>query len=544
MFSHFFLQTCLEGLFLFALVWGVGSLLSGESRIKFDEFLRGFLTGTDKHHSDKHPKPKCVKMAKNIIFPERGLVHDFFFKVDSVTWVTWHDAVESLTIPPGASAGSLIIPTSETVRQAFFFDLYLSHSVPVLFVGPTGTGKSAIVNDRIMKLPKETYMPNTITFSARTTASQTQDIVFSKLDRRRKGVYGPPVGKKCVVFVDDLNMPQKEKYGAQPPIELLRQWQDHHHWYDKKDTSRIDLIDILLVSAMGPPGGGRNHITPRFLRHFNCIGIESFDETTMQRIFGSIMDWHFSRGFDPSISKYGRVIVSATAAIYKEAAEKLLPTPAKSHYLFNLRDFARVIRGVMMTPAPNMKEGDKLIRLWVHEVYRVFYDRLTDDKDRETLYHSMKEVLKEHFKVELSHICKHLASDPKNGTTDDDLRSLFFGDYMMPGADPRVYDEVSDPHKLQEVINEYLSEYNQLSKSPMSLVMFRFAIEHVSRISRIMKQPNGHALLVGMGGSGRQSSTKLAAAMGDYQLFRIELTKNYTFTDWRNDIKKMHRLSG
>lgn len=121
---------------------------------------------------------------------------------------------------------------------------------------------------------------------------------------------------------------------------------------------------------------------------------------------------------------------------------------------------------------------------------------------------------------------------------------MFFGDYSKPDSDVKAYDEITDLVALQKVMELYLDEYNGASKAPMPLVMFKFAIEHVSRICRVLKQDNGHLLLVGIGGSGRQSTTKLATFINDYVLFQIELTKNYSMSDWRDDLKRLMIKAG
>ena len=95
-------------------------------------------------------------------------------------------------------------------------------------------------------------------------------------------------GSKYIIMVDDLNMPAREKYFAQPPLELLRQWMDHSGWYDRKLLRFREMIDTIYVAAMGPPGGGRNPISNRLLRHFSFISFTEIEADSLERIFSTI----------------------------------------------------------------------------------------------------------------------------------------------------------------------------------------------------------------------------------------------------------------
>lgn len=205
------------------------------------------------------------------------------------------------------------------------------------------------------------------------------------------------------------------------------------------------------MAAMGPPGGGRNDITGRFVRHCNVISMDTFSDETMTKIFTAIVDWHFSKGFDSFFNRLGKILVQATMDIYKQAIIKFLPTPSKSHYIFNLRDFARVIRGVLLVPSSVMKDDKKLQRLWVHEIYRVFYDRLIDDDDRNTFFKLTTTILQDVFKTDIVKLLEHLA--PKNDKLADvHIRNLLFGDYFKAESDNKIYDEISELDALSKVM--------------------------------------------------------------------------------------------
>ena len=115
---------------------------------------------------------------------------------------------------------------------------------------------------------------------------------------------------------------------------------------------------------------------------------------------------------------------------------------------------------------------------------------------------------------------------------------IIFADFSVTmDGEGRPYQYIGDLPALVKKIEEYLDDYNSASKSPMKLILFLDACDHVCRIARILRQPLGNALLLGVGGSGRQSLARLATYISQYKAFQIEVVKGYSMKDWRENLK-------
>jgi dynein heavy chain, axonemal len=190
------------------------------------------------------------------------------------------------------------------------------------------------------------WISATINFSAYTNSKRTQKVLESKLVKKKRNRFGAPVNKRLALFIDDVNMPIPEVYGAQPPIELLRQLLDFGGIYDRDKLDWNDVENMILCTICTPPGGGRHLLPPRFTRHFSIIYMPITSENSMKTIFTSILDG-FLKEFPLNRTDSSSEIVQASIEIYLRISEDLLPTPAKPHYVFNLRDLSKTIQGVL-----------------------------------------------------------------------------------------------------------------------------------------------------------------------------------------------------
>lgn len=133
--------------------------------------------------------------------------------------------------------------------------------------------------------------------------------------------------------------------------------------------------------------------------------------------------------------------------------------------------------------------------MWIHETSRVFSDRLNDQADLDIFYKSIKETVESEFKVKYPSLFD--TSKSRFDSLDKSIQNIYFGDYMNDKIAKKVYRELKNLDEIKETIETCVQDFNRVSQVPMDLTIFDFFIQHFSRMSRILKQSNGNALLIG-----------------------------------------------
>jgi dynein heavy chain len=501
----------LEGIFVFSIIWSLGASLVTEDQPKFDNFVKGLA---------------------EIQMPSKSLYLNYF-DLEQSSWEEWAGQVPDYVQPQPFAFYNIIVPTTDSVLYSYMIAKMIDTEKPLLYIGESGTAKTTVIQDYLDHLDDSKFNSLNINFSSNTSSWDVQQNVEANTDKRTGNIYGPSVGKKLVVFIDDMNMPKVDTYGTQQPIALLHLLVGKGAMYDRsKDLALHLLKDLRFIGAMGPPGGGRNPVDPRFVALFNVYNLNLPSEEVLQNIYTNILSHYFHKDiFEESVVNAALKIPDIMLAVFHHIVEKLPPTPTKFHYIFNLRDLGRVCEGLCKTTIDFMDSSAKFARTFRNEMNRVFMDRLTTEADLTFVGGELEENMKTGFSDVMDEVMK---------------TPIIFGDFEVCVArlveeaeDPRVYQDMNDYVHIRKICDEVLEAFN-VEHKPMTLVLFESALEHLTRISRILSVPRGNALLVGVGGSGKQSLTKLSAFMSGMGVFQITLARGYGDAEFREDLKELY----
>ncbi|KAJ9594442.1 hypothetical protein L9F63_014127 [Diploptera punctata] len=520
----------LERLFLFSVMWSIGAALELNDREKVEHFVLA--------HSSKLDWPK-VNEGETI----------FEYTVDeNGQWQHWSECVEEYIYPTDSvpEYATILVPNVDNVRTAFLISNIAKQLKAVLLIGEQGTAKTVMIKGFMSHYDIEYHLSKSFNFSSATTPNMFQRIIESYVDKRVGTTYGPPAGKKMTVFVDDINMPVVNEWGDQVTNEIVRQLMEMRGFYSLDKPGDFSYInDIQLIAAMIHPGGGRNDIPPRLKRQFCIFNCTLPSNNSMDKIFSVIGEGYFCRErFKPEIVEFLPKLIPMTRIMWQQTKTKMLPTPAKFHYVFNLRDLSRIWEGILYIQDLEMPDITTLLKLWHHECTRVISDRFVCQEDRDWFEKNLRNCAKtllqndydKFFPKETTYFVDFLREPPEaTGEEEEDITL----------EAPKIYEEIPSYEFVEEKLVSFMKTFcEQIHGIIMDLVFFHDAMVHLMIISRIIRLPRGNALLVGVGGSGKQSLTRLASFIANYKFFQITLTRSYNAGNLMDDLKYLYRVSG
>lgn len=492
---------------LLALIWAFTGDCPLTERRTFGQYVCG-LTTVD--------APPLGDMASII---------DYDVSLPNAEWIAWQSQVPNIDVNTHSIVQTdVVIPTLDTVRHEDILYSWLAEHKPLVLCGPPGSGKTMTLFAALRKLPDMEVVG--LNFSSATTPELLIK-TFDQYCEYRKTVSGvvmspSQIGRWLVLFCDEINLPAPDKYGSQRVISFLRQLVEQHGFWRSLDKTWVTLERIQFVGACNPPtDAGRHAMGPRFLRHSPIVMVDYPGEQSLHQIYGTFNSAILK--ILPSLRGYSDALTKAMVQLYLESQSRFT-TKIQPHYVYSPRELTRWARGIYETIKPlETLQLEGLVRIWAHEALRLFQDRLVSEDERQWTQACVNRIALEHF------------PNIDEGAT---LQApILFSNWLSKNYIP------VEREQLRDFVKARLKTFCE-EEVDVPLILFNDVLEHVLRIDRVFRQPQGHLILIGVSGSGKTTLSRFVAWMNGLKVFQIRVHGQYSAHDFDEDLRDVLRRCG
>jgi dynein heavy chain len=472
---------------------------------------------------------------KDVKFPESGVVFDYYIdeEADPPVFKPWKDVVPNHTYDAEQAVPYVCVSHAENWALYDLMDRLIERRRPILLIGGAGSGKTVMINQKIRSTMAASgkYCTLYVQMNYFSKAGVIQNTLEGVMEKRTGSIYGPPNQKKMLIFYDDLNLPSEDKYFTQDSIELMRLHLDYGGWYEKIGFTWRHIQDTQPLAAQNPKSG-TFFVHGRYQGFFVPLSVGFPQMEVLRSVYTQLFDGVLKE-FGAPIKKMKGQLLNATMDIYTKVSSTFLSTAIKFVYNYNLRELSNLRGGLTLVTPEACKSPKVYVTAWIHEVCRVFKDRLISREDLDL------------FDTLLASACKDNFTEASLGEPTeiyDPLSPPVWAHYADPNAE-MTYAMSKGMPEMKSIITDGLTAYNE-TYAMMDLVLFEDALIHVTKVTRVLLSPSGNMLMVGVGGSGKQSLSRLAASMAAFDTFRMEITSGYGVVELREDFKELYIKAG
>ncbi|ODV98401.1 hypothetical protein PACTADRAFT_20118, partial [Pachysolen tannophilus NRRL Y-2460] len=400
----------------------------------------------------------------------------------------------------------LLIPTTDTVKHEELIYSIIHQHKTLIMCGPPGSGKTMTLFAALRKSPDLVFVD--INFSKETTPELLLKTLEQYCDYKKLAsgtILAPKIpGKWLVIFADELNLPKVDKFNSQKVISFMRELVERGGFY--KSNQWIHLKNVQFVGACNPPSDpGRHALSMRFLRNTMVISVNYPNKKSLCQIYNTLMTSIF-RG--SKLIQYATFFSSSIIDIYLNLKSKF------TEEIFSPRDITRVIKSFFVY-LEDASDLEKALRILLFNLLRVFSDRMSKEIDRIEIFEIYKTALESHF----PNISPEVFKQP-----------LLYSNWFSMGYEEVKYAE------FRSFVSERLRIFCE-EETDVPLVLYDELLDHVLRIDRVLRQPQGHMILIGTSTSGKTTLAKFVSWVNGLKTYKLLTNRKFSLEDFDQELR-------